>query len=45
MNSKFRRVSLTVAVALLASMATMTWADDLKARMLARLPQIEALKA
>ena len=45
MNSKFRTVSLMVAVALLASMATMTWADDIKARMLARLPQIEALKA
>ena len=45
MNSKFQKVCLLVAVTLLASMATMTWADDIKSRMLARLPQIEALKA
>ena len=45
MNSKFQKVCLLVAVTLLASMATMTWADDIKSRMLERLPQIEALKA
>ena len=45
MNSKIRTVCLLVAVALLTSMATLTWAEGIKSRMLARLPKIQALKA
>lgn len=43
MNSKIRTVFWMVVLALLAT-ATLAWADDIKSRMLARLPGIEALK-
>lgn len=45
MKLKFQMAGFLATVALLTFMTTMIWADDIKSRMLARLPEIEALKA
>ena len=45
MNSHIRIILVLIVTALLASIATMAWADDVKERMLARVPEINALKA
>ena len=45
MNSNIRIILVLIAIALLVSVATLAWSDDIKARMLARVPDINALKA
>lgn len=45
MNAHIRVIFSLIVIALLSLLATQAWSDDIKSRMLARVPEIDALKA